>query len=136
MKCLIVEDDFTARKLLQVYLADYSECCVAVNGKEAVKAVQEALDQGEPYDLVCLDIMIPQMDGHEVLKAIRQMEQQRKITQPERAKVIMITALDDSENLMDSYRSGCEAYMVKPIKKERLMMELKKLGLIKLQATE
>lgn len=134
MKFLIVEDDFTARKLLQMYLSDYGRCFLAINGSEAVQAVQEALDEGDPYDLICLDIMMPQMGGHEALKVIRQMEEQRQIGRLDRVKVIMITALDDSEDVMDSFKNGCEAYIAKPVKKEKLLLELKKLGLIKLGA--
>lgn len=58
MKSLIVEDDFTSRLLMQKFLAPYGESHVAVNGKEAVAAFKNAISLGEPYHLVCLDIMI------------------------------------------------------------------------------
>jgi two-component system chemotaxis response regulator CheY len=131
MKCLIVEDDFAARKLLQVYLSDYAECFVAVNGHEVVEAVREALDEGQPYDLICLDIMMPEMDGHKALEAIRQLEKEHGIGGLDGVKVIMTTALDDSRNIMGAFRTGCEAYIVKPIRKEKLIDEMTKLGLLK-----
>jgi two-component system chemotaxis response regulator CheY len=130
MRCLIVEDDFAARKLLQTHLSDYAKCIVAVNGKEAVEAVREALDEGQPYDLICLDIMMPQMDGHEALKMIRQIEVQHRIRGLDGAKVIMTTALGDSKNVMGAFRTGCESYIVKPIRKQKLLDELEKLGLL------
>jgi two-component system chemotaxis response regulator CheY len=71
MECLIVEDDFAARKLLQTYLSDYGDCFIAVNGHEAVKVFQEALKQRQPFDLICLDIMMPEMNGHDALQEIR-----------------------------------------------------------------
>ena len=131
MKCLIVEDDFAARKLLQVYLSDYADCFVAVNGHEVVEAVREALDEGQPYDLICLDIMMPEMDGHKALEAIRQMEKEHGIGGLDGVKIIMTTALDDSRNIMGAFRTGCEAYIVKPIRKEKLIDEITKLGLLK-----
>lgn len=136
MKCLIVEDDFTARKLLQIYLSDYGDCFIAVNGKEAVEAVQDALQEGQPYDLICLDIMMPKMNGHDALKAIRQMEQEYGIGGLDCAKVIMTTALDDSEDIKDAFREGCDAYIVKPIRKQELLEEMEKLGIVDLKVSE
>ena len=77
MKTLIVEDDFTSRLLLQELLKGYGPAHVAVNGKEAVEAARMAMDAGEPYDLICLDIMMPEMDGHGALKEIRAQEEAR-----------------------------------------------------------
>ncbi|NCC53452.1 MAG: response regulator, partial [Spartobacteria bacterium] len=71
MKTLIVDDDFTNRILLQAIMEEYGVAHIAVNGREAVDAVCMAMDDGVPYDLVCLDIMMPEMDGQEALKAIR-----------------------------------------------------------------
>ncbi|MCA1987263.1 MAG: response regulator, partial [Desulfovibrio sp.] len=65
MRVLIVEDDFTSRKLMQTILSPYGDCDVAVNGREAVEAFQNALNSAKPYDLVCMDIMMPEMDGQE-----------------------------------------------------------------------
>ena len=133
MKCLIVEDDFTARKLLQTYLSDYRDCFVAVNGNEAVEAVQAALDESQPYDLICLDIMMPEMDGHDALKAIRQIEKSHEIEDLNGVKVIMTTALTDFEHVSGAFRTGCEAYLVKPIRKNELLNEIEKLGLTQLE---
>ena len=63
MKTLIVEDDFTSRLLLQELLRRFGPCHVAVNGVEAVDAVTAALTANAPYDLICLDIMMPVMGG-------------------------------------------------------------------------
>ncbi len=129
MKCLIAEDDFAARKLLRTYLSDYGQCDVAVNGKEAVEAFRNAFEGSEPYDLVCLDIMMPCMDGHQALTAIRHIERERGIGGRDGVKVIMTTALHDSKNVMGAFREGCEAYIVKPIKKQELLEEIYELGL-------
>ncbi len=130
MKCLIVEDDFAARKLLQVYLSDYADCFVAVNGREAVEAVRQALGEGQPYDLICLDIMMPEMDGHQALEAIRRIESEHGIAGLDGVKVIMTTGLDDTENIMGAFRGGCDVYIVKPVRKERLLKEIEELGLL------
>lgn len=136
MKCLIVEDDFAARRVLQVYLSDYADCFIAVNGLEAVEAVKEALEDGQPYNLICLDIMMPGMDGQEALRTIRQIEKEHGIGGLDGVKVIMTTALSDSKNIMGAFRTGCEAYLVKPIRKEKLLEEMEKLGVFAQSGTE
>jgi two-component system chemotaxis response regulator CheY len=129
MRFLIVEDDFAARRLLQRYLSKCGNCDVAVNGNEAVQAFRQAMDAEERYDLICLDIMMPNMNGHETLKAIRKIESEHDINGLEGVKVIMTTALRDSRDIMGAFKEGCEAYIVKPIQKDKLFEEIAKLGL-------
>ena len=129
MRSLIVEDDSIARELLKVYLAGYGDISFAVDGKEAVQAVEESLNRGKPYDLICLDIMMPEMDGLEALKHIRKLEQDRAIAGLDGAKVIVTTASDQSSDIFDAFNTGCEAYIVKPVRKEKLLEEMTKLGL-------
>jgi len=130
MKTLIVEDDFTSRLLLQELLKGFGPAHVAVNGKEAIVAVGAALEAGEPYDLICLDIMMPQMDGQTALKKIRALEESRGILSSDGAKIIMTTALNDMKNISSAYRSLCDGYLVKPLRKEKLLEELNKLALV------
>lgn len=130
MKTLIVEDDFTSRLLLQTLMNPYGEVHVAVNGKEALVAFKAALDIDKPYDVVCLDIMMPEMDGQTALKEIREIEREAKIAGLNRTKIIMTTALDDPQNILNAFNEQCEAYIIKPIKKDKLFEQLRSLGQI------
>jgi len=130
MKTLIVEDDFTCRFLLNKLLDSFGQSYIAVNGKEAVAAVRAAWDSGEPYDLICLDIMMPEMDGQMALKQIRQMEQERGILSSQGAKIIMTTALGDIKNVSKAFHGLCDAYLTKPIMKTKLTETLRSLKLI------
>ena len=130
MKCLIAEDDKVARKLLGAHLSGYGDCSFAINGNEALDAFQEALENDQPYDLICLDIMMPKMDGREALSAIRRIEENKKIPESECVKVIMTTALNDFNHIANAFRIGCEAYLVKPIRKEELIEEMASLGIL------
>lgn len=131
MKILIVEDDFVGRKLLQKLLGPYGECDLAFDGVEAVEACRLALQDGAQYDLICMDIMMPNKDGQEALKEIRQLEQEMLKGKGGEAKVIMVTALSDPKNVVEAlYRGGAESYIVKPVTKDKLQEELKKLKLI------
>jgi CheY-like chemotaxis protein/HPt (histidine-containing phosphotransfer) domain-containing protein len=132
LKILIAEDDFTCRKLLQSFLSDYGDCFVAINGREAVDAVKDSLEEGRPYDMICLDIMMPEVDGHEALESIRRIESEHGIMGLDGVKVIITSALDDSTNVVGAFKTGCEAYIVKPISKRNLLDEMEKLGLVTL----
>ena len=129
MRTLIVEDDFTSRMLIQELLRPYGPSHVAVDGQEAVDAVRAALEAGEPYDLICLDIMMPEVTGQEALTAISALEAQRGKTAAQGSRILMTTALSDSENIMRAFREQCDGYLIKPIDKARLLGSLEKLGL-------
>ncbi len=102
-----------------------------VNGSEAIQVFKLARDDAMPYNLICMDIMMPDIDGHKALKKIREIEKDLGLTEKERVKVIMVSALDDPKNVVKSYQhGGAESYIVKPIKKEKLLEEVRKLSLI------
>lgn len=130
MKTLIVEDDFTSRLLLQELLYRFGPAHIAVNGREATEAVRLSLERNEPYQLICLDIMMPEKDGQQVLKEIRAMEEARGTTSTYGAKIVMTTALDNMKNVSTAYHSLCDAYLTKPIRRAQLLEELRKLKLI------
>ena len=130
MRILIVEDDFTSRQLLKMLLSQYGDCDIAVDGEEAVSAFKMSLEEEKHYDLICLDIMMPKMDGHEALKAIRDIEDDRAFSSAEKAKIIMTTALDTSKDILGSFKNQCDAYIVKPIEKEKFTKTLKDIGLM------
>jgi len=117
VRALIVEDDFIGRKILLKYLLDYFDCDVAVNGDEARTAFQLGWIDDEPYDVIFLDIFIPGINGYEVLKHIRDYENENKTF---KSKIIMVTALDDQKQVMKAYKEQCDGYIIKPINIEKL----------------
>ena len=64
MRILIVEDDFASRKFMMNFMSAYGDCDGTVDGMEAVEAYMMALEDEQPYDLICLDVMMPVMDGY------------------------------------------------------------------------
>ena len=130
MRILLAEDDYLTRKAMDNFLSKYGECDVTVNGMEAVDAFMMALEDDEPYDLVCLDIMMPVMDGYQALMGIRNLEKERNIPKEQEAKVIMTTALNDEKNVKMAFDLGCTVYSGKPIDQDRFEQVLKKFGLI------
>jgi two-component system, chemotaxis family, chemotaxis protein CheY len=129
MRVLVVEDDFISRRLLCRYLEPHGECDVAVNGNEALSAFRQALLTGQYYDLICLDIMMPGMDGQETLKRIRILEREANVDAARGVKVIMTSALEDQENVLAAYNNSCAGYVVKPIEKRKFLETLQDIGI-------
>lgn len=126
MRILIVEDDFTCRMMMQRLLESYGRCDIAVNGREAVEAFILGIVEGKPYDLILLDIMMPEMDGQEVVTEVRRIEEEEwGIIYPKGIKIIMTTALDDPKNVVTAFKSLCDAYLVKPITEENLFTAIR-----------
>ena len=130
MKSLIVEDDPTSRFMLQQLLEPFGTVSLAEKGTEAIGAFVLASRKKAPFDLVCLDIMLPEIDGKEILQTIRVLEEYEGILKGDGVKILMTTALDDNENIFSSFRDFCDGYLVKPFSKAKLMEHLDNFGLV------
>jgi len=129
MKILIAEDDYVNRRFLFKFFSQYGDCDMVVNGEEAVKAVMFALDEEDPYDLICLDIMMPKLDGLKALKMLSSIEIDREVNNERASKKFVITALDNAKDVQKAFELGCEVYVTKPINTEKLIEVMKKLKL-------
>jgi len=131
VKCLIAEDNLMSRRILKELLAQQFDCDIAVNGQEAIDSFQLAHESKRPYDVIFMDIMMPEVDGMEALLCIRTLERRMEIPASLAVKVIMTTALDDPRTVIRSLNE-CEAdsYIVKPLSRQKLTTELRKLKLL------
>jgi two-component system chemotaxis response regulator CheY len=127
MRILIVDDDFAIRKVLSVWLSSIGECQVAANGNEGMNIFEKSFEIGENFDLIFMDVMMPGKNGLETLKEIRAFEADKKIDQETRTKVVMLTAAANPRSIMGAHQHNCEAYLIKPVEKEDLFKEIKKL---------
>ncbi|OIQ52004.1 Chemotaxis protein CheY [Pseudodesulfovibrio hydrargyri] len=131
MKALIVDDDFYSRNMIHEILRQVAKCDIAVNGEEAIEAFRRGLLDGEPYDLICLDLLMPELDGQQALREIRTLEQENGVSPHRESKVIVTTMLADEKETHDAFfLGGATSYLVKPIDEAKLMEEIKSLGLI------
>ncbi len=128
MRVLIADDDFVNRKFLEKILAEYGEVVGVDNGMSAVEEAVKAIEEKNGFDLICLDIMMTRLDGYKTLEAIREAENKLETSEKIRAKVIMISALDevvlDSIQVCDDY----DAYICKPIVMDKFEALLSKMG--------
>ncbi len=136
MKFLVVDDDFDSRRLVQKILHPYGYVDIATDGEEGVQAFNSALKDGEPYDVVTLDILMPNADGQQALREIREIEKEEGVPPEKAVKVIMISGLDDSQEVHDAFFLGdAVSFIVKPIRRQLLLDEIEKLG-VHLEKTE
>ena len=138
MKALIVEDDYTSRTILRKLLMAYGDVEVAADGAEAISLFKSAREKKRPFDLICLDIMLPEKDGISVLKEIRSLEaasadddgedDQEEEGSIKPVRIIMTTALSDRTHVAEAIKH-CDGYLVKPYRKGRLLQYLREFGL-------
>jgi two-component system chemotaxis response regulator CheY len=130
LRILIMEDDPVSGLLVQRYLDAVGDCTLVADGKKAIEVFERTIETENSYHLLVLDIMVPEIHGKDVLKKIRDLEIERGISERKRSRVIMMTALGDSGNVIESFRSKCDAYLIKPIDRKVLLNEIVNLGLI------
>lgn len=131
LRILLAEDDFACSLLLQTFLGRYGECHVAVNGKEAVDAYRTALDAGVPYHLICMDIMMPEMNGREAVTQVRAIEEAHGIHSTVGARIFMTTTVQEIKEVFLCFKELCDAYLMKPIELAQLLNQMKFYGLLK-----
>ena len=131
MRILIVDDDAPNRKLLKDIVSKLGECDAAEGGQEALSEFKKAWEEWRPFNLIFLDVLMPDMDGRQVLLKIREIEKDKKISEQHRVRVIMVTGLSEEETVMDCLRNGCDEFIVKPIDIQLVFEKIKNLGLMK-----
>lgn len=130
MRILVVDDDFTCRAQTKALLSTLGDCDGAPDGTIGLELFKWAHREGHPYGLVVLDVDMPEMNGLDVLKALRQWEEQTDNFRLGRAtSVIMLSALSDGRTVMTSFGAGCEVYLVKPLSPAKLNQALKEVGI-------
>jgi len=132
MRALIVDDDVHASKLLLKHLKKIAkfDVDIASSGQQAVEMMKISFREDYPFNLICLDIMMPGLDGHQTLTEIRKIEYAKMLSPEEGAKVMMISSLEDERNILKSFMELCDAYLIKPVTQKELFNKLQELNLL------
>ncbi len=128
LKTLIVEDELDIQKLVNVYLSSLAVCDFADDGLEGIKLFSTARRSKEPYDLIIMDILMPHLDGGNMLKQLRALEQADGLARVQGVKVIILTVLDDHLNMVQPFKPLGDGYLIKPFSQTELLKEIKNLG--------
>ncbi|NTV29797.1 MAG: response regulator [Candidatus Omnitrophica bacterium] len=122
LRILVVDDNMANRQFLVELLSEKAQCECASGGRAAVQAYQASITEKEPFDLILLDIAMPEVDGLEVLGAIRETEKKAGVTLGEGLPIIMATAHE--QPFMKAFNSGCDDYVLKPIDPDELFRKI------------
>ncbi len=128
MKIMIVDDEPVSRKIMARTLGPIGKCTITDSGKKAIVLFEKAVKKQKPFDLIILDISMPDISGIKVLNQIRTREKNLKIPKPERAKIIMVTASMRKSVIQKCIRLGCSSYIAKPYNRGQIFRELERLG--------
>ncbi len=125
-KILVVDDVETNRQLLIEVLGDKAKCGQASDGSQAFEIYDTGIDS-EKYDLILLDVDMPEVNGIEFLQKLRAKEESEGIPLGDGIPVIMVTA--HKESFIDAFNQGCDDYILKPIDGDKLLTKItEKLG--------
>jgi two-component system chemotaxis response regulator CheY len=130
MRTLVVDDDLATRTLMTKMLQPFGDVATAANGSDALAAFAAAVSGGVAFDLVTLDVLMPGISGHDVLRGLREFEAEHGILVERRTRVLMTTALDDIRSVAEAFHGLCDDYVVKPVRRPVLVEALQKLGLV------
>ena len=131
MKILVVDDEVVGRKKLIYFLRQFGECDAAESSTIAIQKVAEALGLGTPYDLITLDIVMPEIDGFRILIKIREMEKlhfEKTARPPRKSKIMMVTSRSDKNLIVGCMKAGADNYLVKPSDRETIVEKLRAMG--------
>lgn len=127
MKILVVDDEIVSRKMMQKIMDPLGECELVESGREAIEAFKKASENLAPFDLMALDIAMPEMDGTEVLNTIREIEREKNIPKEKQIKILMVTGHSDKDTIVTCIQAECDDYIVKPIDREVLIEKIEKI---------
>lgn len=128
MKTLVVDDELVSRKKMEAIVKNFGDCVTATSGKSAIVAFSKAWHEKAPFDLMTLDVSMPDINGMEVLARIREIENESKIAPDKRMKIIMVTSKSDNATVLSCLNSGCNEYIVKPFDMDTIQKKIEKLG--------
>ncbi len=128
MRILIADDDETCAMVLASMLKPYGSTVMVGEGAAVIRLVTASLVEQQPFDLICLDIMMPGLDGQACLCCIRAIEQGFGRLGGAGTKILMATGLNAPDDILGAFRNQCEGYLIKPIERGRLVAQLTSLG--------
>jgi two-component system chemotaxis response regulator CheY len=130
MRILVVDDEVVSRKKMMKSLSHLGDCEGVENGEAAISAAQTAMGDWKLYNLITLDVSMPDISGTEVLSQIRKLEAERGLDDEERSTILMVTSHSDIETVK-ACAGKCDGYVIKPFNREVIMAKLKKTGRFK-----
>ena len=129
MKILTIDDELVSREKMKKIMGSFGQCESVENGYDGLELFKAALSAKEPFDLITIDVSMPDMDGTEVLHSMREIEEEFSVPKDARARTIMVTSHSDKDTIITCVQAGCDDYIVKPFDKTVISQKLYRYGL-------
>ncbi|MBF0197731.1 MAG: response regulator [Planctomycetes bacterium] len=114
-RILVVDDDPVCIEALKLIIADYGTIDTYNNPKKALEAYKKAFElNGEKYELIISDQIMPDMTGNELIQSIREFEKQKEVLDEQKIKAMMVTQIDEFSQIIESINAGVDIYLSKP----------------------
>ena len=126
MRTLIIDDEQPLRSALYKVFSSLGVCDQAEDGAQGLMLIKMALEK-EPYDLIVLDIVLPELSGQRIIKKLRELEAKAGIDPLKEAKVVVVSGRQDEPTLLQAFRNGATGWVNKPINPAKLLNNLKNL---------
>jgi two-component system, chemotaxis family, chemotaxis protein CheY len=127
MRSLVIDDEFVALAKMASMLATLGESDAATNGEQALDLFIKALKDGKPYDLITIDINMPDMNG---LTLLGRLHAEEKVRNCPKSRKIIVTAESRASNVRAALACDCDGFLVKPVRRATLLEKLTTLNLI------
>ncbi len=128
MRILVVDDEQVSRNVLRKAMESFGPCEEAEGGREATAAFDRAWEESSPFDLLLVDLSMPDMDGREVIQQIRSREESMEVPAAAQAKIVVVTSHSEKDTVLSCLRAGCDDFIVKPFERDVLSAKLAELG--------
>jgi two-component system chemotaxis response regulator CheY len=125
-KILAIDDEFAALTKMKTLLSEYGQCEVATSGGQSIALVKYALAEGKYFDLITIDIELPDIDGITLLSQILKEEEKHDC----HSVKIIVSAVSTTTNVCRAANNHCDGFLVKPVKRQMLHEKLSSLGFL------
>lgn len=133
IKSIVVDDDKICASTYKIEMSKYGHCDAVNSGSSAINAYKESIENNEPYKLMLLDVIMPEMDGGQVLNKIRELEKEKNIPEIDKLRVIVVSAHDDWYNrniIMKKLNPSFESFLIKSPDFDELIDKILDLGFV------
>lgn len=127
MRILVVDDESVSRRKMELIMRSFGQCETAESGSIAIESFVKAWENWSPYDLISLDLLMPEMNGDEVIQKIRDMEKEKSVPDDKRVRIMVVTSKSDKESIITCIQAGCNEYIIKPFDRHTVEGKLAKI---------
>jgi two-component system, chemotaxis family, chemotaxis protein CheY len=124
IKTLIIDDEIQEYTCIKSMLG---VCDIVESGLIGVEYAETALKIKSYYNLILLDVVIPDLDGIEVIRKIRDLEKSYNIKSSSEAKIVVVSSRRDEPTILEAFRNGATGWIDKPVATDLFLIKLKNL---------